>query len=169
MSTDIIKQRLIGSLLLLLIVASLAFFLVNKSSYRSDAGGDDNNGDQLEFAPSAIQVTSAVRHDTGIDDHHQRKSSKNEKKQTLPTRQQNRVVNHARSWIIQLGSFKVEKNAVALHEKITKIDSFNVSTDRKGHYYRVRIVIHADKQEVDKVTTRLAKKLRIKPQTFLLQ
>ena len=143
MATDIIKQRLVGVLLALLIVSSLTFFLVNQSNY---AGHDEPATDKKV---SALAAHARIEKRRDADNSGTRKDS--------PSLSQ--------LWLIQLGSFKLKKNALALHEKVAKM-GFDASIEKYDKNYRVRIAIKTSKQELDKLVTRLAKELTLKPQVF---
>ncbi|NQZ54673.1 MAG: SPOR domain-containing protein [Piscirickettsiaceae bacterium] len=72
------------------------------------------------------------------------------------------------SWILQLGSFSIQANAQALHEKASKL-GLKSRVEQSGTNYRVRIGPEYNKQLVDTMAEKISKQLGIKPQVLLQQ
>jgi cell division protein FtsN len=72
------------------------------------------------------------------------------------------------SWTLQLGSFLVQANAQALHEKLSRL-GLKSRVEQSGTNYRVRIGPEYNKQLVDTMAEKISKQLGIKPQVLLQQ
>ena len=69
---------------------------------------------------------------------------------------------------MQLGSFSIQANAQALHEKASKL-GLKSRVEQSGTNYRVRIGPEYNKQLVDTMAEKISKQLGIKPQVLLQQ
>lgn len=167
--TDIIKQRLIGALLLLTVIVLLAAFLVNSASQ----GDAEKNISEPPKAPSFISSIEPmpvekvdVEQEVLLDPHKLEMTENNltaniEVADTMPAPTTNITVEQ--SWIIQLAGFGVKENAQAFNEKVKAL-GFNSKIEQKELIYRVRIGPESNKQHVDKIVIDIAKKLEIKAQ-----
>ncbi len=186
--TDILKQRLIGSLLLLLVIGGAAIFLIDQTD------NDDNKTITIEKSDFTSSIEPMpmefVEGDQEILlDPHQLEQQTDmigemaaipvpEKEVVEPVVAPNPVVveksssvekpaavtdSSKPSWIIQLGSFSVQANAQALHDKASKL-GLKSRVEKNGANYRVRIGPEYDKELVGNMAKKISKQLAIKPQ-----
>ncbi|MFW5450854.1 MAG: SPOR domain-containing protein [Methylophagaceae bacterium] len=188
--TDILKQRLIGSLLLLLVIGGAAIFLI----------GQTENDDEKIVTIEESDFTSSIEpmpvefvegdQEKLLDPHQIDKQPDTveemavrpvpEKEIVKPIVAQVPVIveksssaekqvavteSSKPSWIIQLGSFSVKANAQALHGKASML-GLKSRVEKNGANYRVRIGPEYDKQLVDSMAAKISEQLAIKPQVL---
>ncbi len=163
--TDIIKQRLIGALLLLIVIVAVASFLITKASYDNEEQSEVVEEPEFISSIEPLIVDIIESEQEILVDPHQLEKQENNVEVTdkvtdaLPTPDSNL----AQLWIIQLGSFGVKENAQLLNEKLRKL-GFDSKIEHQGTNYRVRIGPEADKQLIDNIAVKISKQFKIKPQ-----
>ncbi|MDH5357366.1 MAG: SPOR domain-containing protein [Gammaproteobacteria bacterium] len=176
--TDIMKQRLLGSLLLLCVIAVTAFYLVKNANNTSVS--HEQVIEQVEFVPTVEPITEETVDvsteapepvvDTPQPEQSPAVDSIEGDTAKVESISPSNNSNAQQSWTIQLGSFSVQENAQALKDKASKLGydvkiKQVITQDRSS--YRVRIGPEYDRQQVDKIVNQLAAQLAIKPQVLL--
>ena len=166
--TEIMKQRLIGALMLLAAIGAIALFLISNTSH--DKNEQTDVVEQSEFFSSVEPLVQTIEVDQEIllDPHELEKQENNDTVDETITdtlSAPEKITSPISSWIIQVGSFSVQKNAEALHEKLSKL-GFNSKVEQNKNNYRVRISPDNNKQDVDEIVKKISNKLGIKAQVL---
>ena len=188
--TPIYQQRLIGSLLLLFVISGIAYFLISSANqtepepetvYIAPQAEDDfisttdvDLTDKIEIVDESEkeQLVEPDKLDFQKELNVVEMKPVEDKKVEIdspviasPKSEQN----NSTQWYIQIASFSVEKNAQSLQDEIVslgydaKIQSSNINSKT---IYRVRIGPQTDKSLLEKVSSVLNKKLKIKSQVL---
>jgi len=177
--TTIMKQRLIGSLLLLCVISGFAIFLMNKavSERTIDTVIEEViqpdfvssieviPEDAIELEPETFVETDKVVNSN--DDNEQ--DIEHTIPAPAPAPAPAPTDNVTKSWIIQLASFTAKENAQSLQNTVVKMGYTSTieTTNTAGTtYYRVRIGPEDNKQHVDKIVADVIAKLKINPQVI---
>lgn len=173
--TDVMKQRLIGSLLLLCAFALIALYLVNSASFEEESESVDAEPLQIskEFQSSVQVVYDENEIEEFIDlDSKKPVSVKNTRDdvELISEVVTNPQINpRNKKWVIQLASFTVLSNAEALNGQLVK-QGYNAkietSTTNGEPLYRVRVISPSSKENVDLLAKEIANKFNIQPQVF---
>jgi cell division protein FtsN len=173
---EVMKRRLIGSLLLICVFASIAFYLINNAETEEKPEVQTVNVLEKEFE-SSIKVVEDISElerlinldtqDTDSSLSTNKESSVEEvvvdKLASVP-RQDSTKEQHL--WVVQLASFTVLSNAQALEKKLVKLGYDAKITQPETNskpLYRVRLKPLPSKDKANALAEELSEKLNIKP------
>lgn len=168
--TDIIKQRLIGGLLLLSVMVGIVFFLISNTNKRADSDSDVVEQVELKSVIAPIEQELAELDQEVLLEP---APLKNQATSDIDDKNNSTTDNNStQSWVIQLASFSKQENAQALHEKASKLgfkSRVEPFTQKNKTNYRVRIGPEHDKKQVNEIVAKLTTQLSIKPQILISQ
>ncbi|MDC9724926.1 MAG: SPOR domain-containing protein [Gammaproteobacteria bacterium] len=184
------QQRLIGAILLVCVFGGLAYFLMSSATQQgSPTDKVEYKAQEDDFIPSVDMISEGdievISNDveTLIDPHNLvaveaaldkpeeviiTKTESKEKIRISPQLEPSQAVEKVTQiWFLQLASFSVEKNALALQNKVQSLGydaKIQAGDGAKGRIYRVRIGPNSDKSTLQPASEILNKKLGLKSQ-----
>ncbi|NOQ94090.1 MAG: hypothetical protein GQ547_05575 [Methylophaga sp.] len=184
------QQRLIGAILLVCVFSGIAYFLMSSATQQDSQTAELEDSNQQGSFISSIDMISdgnveivnnddetlvdphnLAAVDTALDKPEEVIVTKKEAQETpvisnLPAPSQ-AVEKVTQTWFLQLASFSVEKNALALQKQVQSLGygaKIQASDGSKGRIYRVRIGPNSDKSTLQPASDFLNKKLGLKSQ-----
>lgn len=173
--TTVQHQRIIGAILLFSLIFGIAMLLI-RSAHQDDIAVDLEpkpivgiKSDYVEITEPYIDETivnlesDSERSDVELVEHIETKTN------TAPAPAPASIVDNLTdtAWLIQLASFSVKENAVALSSQVKNMGYKAViqsSDTANGKIYRVRLEPIKDKNNADKIASELNTKLKLTTQ-----
>ncbi len=176
---EVMKRRLIGSLLLICVFASIAFYLINNAETEETPEVQTVDVLEKEFESSIKVVEDSRELERLINlDTQDVDSSLSNKKESLveevivdklATEPADLITKEQHLWVVQLASFTVLSNAQALEQKLIKLGydaKITQSETNNKLLYRVRLTPQTSKDKASALAEELSVKLKIKPQVL---